>query len=615
MDALQLWGGVECTVNRVKEEFHNQLRGSGHDERLDDLDRIAELGLRRLRYPVLWELTAPVAPDRYNWEWADQRLGRLRELGIDPIVGLIHHGSGPRYTHLLDDNFPSLFARYAKAVACRYPWINAYTPINEPLTTARFSALYGHWYPHRCDDRSFVRAVINQCRATVLAMREIRCVNPAAHLIQTDDVGLTSSSPQLGYQADFDNERRWLAWDLLCGKVDSTHAMWKYLRGAGANEAELLMFQEQPCPPDLIGINHYVTSDRYLHEQRRLFPRNTWGGNPLSRYADVEAVRVTSGENVGMATAMRDAWHRYQLPIAITEVHLGCTREEQLRWLHEAWDTASTLRTTGIDVRAITVWALFGSFNWNSLLTTESGYYEAGAFDVRGPVPRPTALANLTKALVAGTQFEPAALLEQPGWWRRPERLFPSMRSEDTAAPPQPRQSRPLLICSVRDGLGSALEKACDSRGLEARMTLDEAAAERVLDDLNPWAVIDAGTSSSSNHSTSLAQACAQRGIRLLILSSARGLSPTTATEHRAMLAYPGVLIIRTNAWLGGWDSRAFISTALDLLIDGDRGLWRWANDTCQALMPHAPGVRQRQRVIENAIFEAEPERTSSPRG
>jgi dTDP-4-dehydrorhamnose reductase len=613
MDALQLWGGVECTVNRVNEEFHNQLRSSGHDERLDDLDRIADLGLRRLRYPVLWELTAPITPDLHDWHWADQRLGRLRELGIDPIVGLMHHGSGPRYTSLLDENFPTLFARYAKAVACRYPWINAYTPINEPLTTARFSALYGHWYPHRCDDRSFVRALVNQCRATVLAMREIRRVNPAAQLIQTDDIGCTSSSPKLCYQAKFDNERRWLAWDLLCGKVDSEHAIWGYLRGAGASEAELLMFREQPCPPDLIGINHYVTSDRHLHEQRRLFPRNTWGGNRMNRYADVEAVRVTTDENVGMARAVRDAWHRYELPIAITEVHLGCTREEQLRWLHEAWETAGKLRTTGVDVRAITVWALFGSYNWNSLLTTDGGYYEAGAFDVRGPTPRRTALAALTKALATGTQFEPAAVLEQPGWWHRPERLFPSLRTEETS-PQQPRhrQSRPLLICSAMDVVGSALEKICEGRGLDARMTFDEASAERMLDDTNPWAVIDAGTGPSSNHTAALAQACAQRGIRLLMLSSARGLSPTTATEQRAMLAHPSALIIRTNAWLGGWDSRGFLNTALDLLIDGDSGLWRWANDGCQALMPQpAPGLRQRQRVIESAIFEAEPEQTS----
>jgi dTDP-4-dehydrorhamnose reductase len=85
-------------------------------------------------------------------------LNRLRELGIEPIVGFVHHGSGPAGTHLLDPAFGAGLAAYAGAFAERYPWIRRYTPINEPLTTARFSALYGVWYPHLRDDRAFVTA-------------------------------------------------------------------------------------------------------------------------------------------------------------------------------------------------------------------------------------------------------------------------------------------------------------------------------------------------------------------------------------------------------------------------------------------------------------------------
>ena len=57
---------------------------------------------------------------------------------------------------------------------------NATSPVNEPLTTARFCALYGHWYPHARSDATFVRAIIHQCRATVLAMRAIREVHSSA---------------------------------------------------------------------------------------------------------------------------------------------------------------------------------------------------------------------------------------------------------------------------------------------------------------------------------------------------------------------------------------------------------------------------------------------------
>ena len=60
----------------------------------------------------------------------------------------MHHGSGPAYTDLKDPDFPNKLAKYAKAVAKKFPWLEYYTPVNEPLTTARFSGLYGLWYPH-----------------------------------------------------------------------------------------------------------------------------------------------------------------------------------------------------------------------------------------------------------------------------------------------------------------------------------------------------------------------------------------------------------------------------------------------------------------------------------
>ena len=37
-----------------------------------------------------------------------------------------------------------------------------WTPVNEPLTTARFSGLYGIWYPHASNEGAFWRALANQ---------------------------------------------------------------------------------------------------------------------------------------------------------------------------------------------------------------------------------------------------------------------------------------------------------------------------------------------------------------------------------------------------------------------------------------------------------------------
>src|SRR6185312_16306439 len=223
MIPLELWGGHECTVNRVGDQYFDQTLRSGHQDRPDDLDRFAALGLSALRYPVLWERADPQGRGDFDWRWTDERLARIRSLGLRPIAGLLHHGGGPPSTHLLDDGFAPAFAAYARAAAARYPWVENWTPVNEPLTTARFSALYGHWHPHGADERLFWTALVNQIDATRLAMREIRAVRPEARLIQTEDLGRTYSTRALAHQADFDNARRWMTWDLLEGRVTPGH--------------------------------------------------------------------------------------------------------------------------------------------------------------------------------------------------------------------------------------------------------------------------------------------------------------------------------------------------------------------------------------------------------
>jgi dTDP-4-dehydrorhamnose reductase len=665
MKPLQLWGGVECTVNRVNDGFRSQLHANGHQGRCDDLRRFAGLGLRRLRYPVLWELTAPAAPGNFDWTWTDERLNTLRELRIDPIVGLVHHGSGPRYTNLLDRRFPELLAAYAHAVAARFPWVECYTPINEPLTTARFSTLYGHWYPHHRSSESFARAMVNQCRATILAMRAIREVNPAAQLIQTEDLGSTASTTQLAYQAEFENERRFLTWDLLCGRIDEKHEMWKHLRSWSIAPAELDWFREHACPPDIIGVNHYLTSDRYLDEDMPRFPPSSWGGNGRHEYADMDAVRVLPNGAPGIVAAITAAWTRYRRPVAITEAHLGCTREEQLRWLHEIWHSAQQLRDSGIDVRAVTVWSLLGSFDWNSLLTRFTGHYEPGAFDVRGPTPRPTALAVLVKELASNAPHQHAHLLDQPGWWHRSHRfLAPTLPPCVAELPAEVRQSatrRPILITGASGTLGQAFARLCELRGLDTHLCTraeldicDAASVELAMEKMHPWAVINTAgyvRVDDAEHDPArcyrensrgpglLAAACAARRLPFVTFSSdlvfdgqrttayiethavrplnVYGLSKARA-EREVLRAHPDALIVRSGAFFGPWDEHNFltvalrtlnsgreftamddvivsptyvpdlVNAALDLLIDGERGLWHLVNQGSLSWMEFA---------------------------
>jgi dTDP-4-dehydrorhamnose reductase len=367
-------------------------------------------------------MLAPESLDQVDWSWADERLDKVRRLGIRPIVGLLHHGSGPRYTDLTEPEFPSKFARFASQVIRRYPWIDAVTPINEPLTTARFSGLYGHWYPHRRDDRTFVTALLNQIRATILAMRAIREVNANAILVQTDDLGRTFSTRAMKYQADFDNERRWLTWDLLLGRLKPGEKMWRYFSGLGVDWKTLDFFSRPQCHLDLIGINHYVTSDRYLDENVDSYPVSLRGNNGRQAYADDAAVRARAIVSGGVRTAMAEAHNRYQMPMALTEIHLGSTVDDRMHWFADALESAEVNRNRGMDVRAVTAWALLGSYGWDSLVTQEGGNYEPGAFDLRGGEPQPTRFADMLRIVAKGERL-PRAFVDGPRWWLQQSRL------------------------------------------------------------------------------------------------------------------------------------------------------------------------------------------------
>jgi dTDP-4-dehydrorhamnose reductase len=631
-----LWGGVECSVVRIGDQYSDQIRRNGHQERLDDLDRFAALGLKALRFPILWERTAPEQARSYDWTWTDERLARLRALGIRPIAGLLHHGSGPHYATFERSDFPEQFAQYARDVAERYPHLDAYTPLNEPLTTARFAGLYGIWYPHGRDDRSFVRILLNQLRATVLAMREIRQVNPAAELIQTEDLARVHGTPALAREVAFENERRRLTYDLLTGRVVPGHPLYEYLC-AHASEAEVVFFAENPCPPDVLGCNYYVTSERYFDHGSAHFPH--FRPTEAEPFLDIEAVRCPDpAAMAGWETLLEDTATRYHRPIAITEAHLGCTREEQMRWFHEAYQAATRLRGRGIDVRAVTAWALLGSFDWNSLLTRSDNHYEPGLFDVRGPAPRPTALARLVGQL-ARHESPDEPVLAGTGWWQRTE--TPGRRY---------RSPRPLLIVGAGT-LGRALARLATQRGLAHRLLAraelditDPAAVADCLRQLRPWAVVNAAGyvrvdraewereacwRANARGAAILAEACPAVGAKFLTYSSDLVFDGTkrrpyvesdptcpqnvygsskAAAETRVLQAMPEALVIRTSAFFGPWDEANFatiglrrffsgedwqaddhvrvsptyvpdlVQASLDLLIDDGQGRWHLSN-------------------------------------
>ncbi|MGE3609015.1 MAG: family 1 glycosylhydrolase [Bacteriovoracaceae bacterium] len=609
MSRLEIWGGIECTLNRVNDSYFDQCEKNGHYQRLEDLDLFAKLNIKKIRYPCLWEVVSPDNLNQFSWNFLDERLEKLRRLEIKPIAGFLHHGSGPRYTDLLDPEFPDKFAYYAKAFIQRFPWIEDFTPINEINTTARFSCLYGHWYPHHKNDQSYLKAIINQCRATILAMKEIRSINPKAKLIQTDDIGKIDSKEKLIYQRDFENERRWLAYDLLCGKVTKKHPLYHFLTNKNITTHELNWFQDNPCPPDVLGVNHYLLSNRFLDDDINFYPKHLIGTNGIDTYADVGSIDTGQINPPQFRLILEETWNRYNIPIVVTEVHTRGHRETQMRWIKYVWEEIQAAKTNGAIINAMTIWSFLGTYDWHNLCTNNDGFYEPGVFDLRNPNKQPaqTAISKLIKQLNLEEDTS-SPILEVDGDWTSARRMLWNIPS-GAYTPLNQNNVRPLLITGGNGTLAQAFARICGLRNIPykilTRNQLDISNSNSIssaIDQLNPWAIINAAGyvkvdeaelepqrcfQENSNGAIQLAIQCKQRDLPLLIFSSdlifdgknkngylesdqalplnVYGRSKIEC-EKNVLAIHSKALIIRTSSFFGPWDQHNFITKTLNEL-------------------------------------------------
>jgi dTDP-4-dehydrorhamnose reductase len=607
--AMEVWGGIECSINRAGDAYFDQLEYAGHYERWEDIEVIAGLGIKKIRYPILWERYQPQYNTQIQWEHLEKRLQFFRDRHIDVIAGLVHHGSGPSYVNIKEESFAEGLQKYAEMVANNFPWISYYTPVNEPLTTARFCGLYGLWYPHQRDDKSFLTILLNECKATILAMNAIRTVNASAKLLLTEDIGKIHSTSLLKYQADFENHRRWLSIDLLCGRVDAYHPLWNYILSSGITEQQLDFFRLNSLPPDILGFNYYITSERFIDEDLSIYPTHTHGGNGKHQYADVEVVRSDKAWLCGPYALLKEAWKRYNISMAVTEVHLHCSREEQLRWFNFIYKSVLRLEKEGVGMMALTSWSLLGSFGWDKLLTVAKGTYEPGAFDIRSGLPRPTAIAKMITHIAKGLKYEhPAAC--GSGWWERECRIIYGQAGKVKF---QQLNCAPILILGKTGTLGNAFAKLCQHRNLFyeilSRSDLDVLDTDRirvVIQEKKPWAIInttgfvrvdDAEAESHSCFLTnvqackSLALLCGEYDVKLLTFSTDLvfdGENSTPYTEdddvnplnvygrskvaaEKWVLKYsPNALIIRSSFFFGPWDKFNFLHVVARHLDKGE---------------------------------------------
>ncbi|RYE18124.1 MAG: hypothetical protein EOP45_14630 [Sphingobacteriaceae bacterium] len=367
-----------------------------------------------------------------------------------------------------------------------------------------------------------------------------------------------------------------------------------------------------------------MTSERYLDEDLSQYPQEKHSGNGRHSFADVERIRVDVQEESGVKSLLREAYQHLHLPIAVTECHLHCTRDEQMRWFNQMWQIVHELKEEGIDIRAITAWALFGTYGWDKLMLEPGGTYETGAFKVTNGYPQPTAFAKMLQALTAGKTFQHPSLLNK-GWWQRNIRFSyghpEALSIVDTKLG---LKGKPILIVGEEGVLSEGFQHICYERNLPfVFIATDNIAstqkAKALLQRHNPWTVITitgynkkSGAKEEQESTkllTTLASACLEMGIpftrfspepttkeagKLLYASDNQFSSlriceaQETVTEKQILSINPHALLIRTGHLFSPWDENGRFNRAIEHLQQQEQVM---VDSNCYTSFAYVPDV------------------------
>ena len=329
----------------------DEMEKCGHYENWQqDFQLVKDLGICFLRYGPPYYKTH-VAPGKYDWGFTDMTFAKLKELEITPIVDLCHFGVPDWIGNFQNPDFPQYFAEYAQAFAKRFPYLQFYTPVNEIYIAATFSAQYGWWNERLADDKSFVTALKNLCKANVMAMHAILEVQPDATFIQSESSEYYHPmKPEAQKKANFLNEKRFLSLDLTYG-YPIIASMYEYLLDNGMTREEYHWFEDnQVSAKCIMGNDYYITNEHLVRP---------------------DGTTEASGEIFGYYVITHQYYNRYRLPIMHTETNIAEPRS--LEWFYKEWANVHRLKQDGVPIVGFTWYSLTHQVDWDTALREDNG--------------------------------------------------------------------------------------------------------------------------------------------------------------------------------------------------------------------------------------------------
>ena len=393
-----IWDTFSRTPGKVRNGDTGDRAADHYHRYREDVQLMAELGLRAYRFSVAWPRVQPHGrgpADQRGLDFYKRLVDRLLELGIEPWLTLYHWD----LPQALEDQggWPSRdvaerFADYAQLVyAALHDRVTHWTTLNEPWCTAFVGYGSGRHAPGRRDGALAVRAAHHLLLGHGLALQAMRAISPRGELgITLNLYPVHVASPSA---ADADAARRvdglqnrlFLDPVLRGGYPDDVLRDLEPVTGLAhlrpGDEAVMA------TPIDLLGVNYYqrhvvaAASDRPHAASDPDFAGQFPGAEDVLLVPQ-DGPRTANGWSVD-AGGLLDLllWlHRSYPPVPLAVTENGAAFDDyadpegnvhdpdRVRFLDGHFRAAHQALAQGVDLRGYFVWSLLDNFEW------EDGY-------------------------------------------------------------------------------------------------------------------------------------------------------------------------------------------------------------------------------------------------
>jgi beta-glucosidase len=385
-----IWDTFSRTPGKVLHGDTGDIACDHYHRLEEDLDLMAEIGLKAYRFSVAWPRIQPDGRGRTNGRGLDfyrRLVDGLRSRGIEPMLTLYHWDlpqalqDGGGWT---SRETSERFAEYAGVVYEEFSdRVGFWITLNEPWVSAWMGYGYGSHAPGLMDPNAALSATHHLMLGHGLALERMRSMGSPGNRL---GVTLNLHPAHAGRDRDADREAARRA-DGQANRLYLDPLFWgeypedvfSYYRDRGADLSFVRDgdMEKIGAPIDFLGVNYYF---RHMirdapEETPSQAPFSDLQARPIVPHAGEKTAMGWPVEPEGLEEILVRVREEYaEIPLYVTEngravndyvdPEGGVDDEERVSYLDGHFRAARRAMERGADLRGYMVWSLLDNFEW-----------------------------------------------------------------------------------------------------------------------------------------------------------------------------------------------------------------------------------------------------------